>query len=734
MKLVLNAILVLITFFACYIEDIYLFVLPPQTTRVVPFTFRSQRYFDFDQEKALGGRREIALSQYVPLYTYVPHKVEETNKEMDALTERVLTLRGRKSSRKQDLLDYLDTEYGLPFEPAVAAKLLGYRDLKNLLAGILTIEESILQGKIVEDPEPLKGKKTIEVLYPEPAGIVVHPAGEVITLDEARLRLREKVNQLFWQVDKEVLDPVLQISLLTLLPNLKYDHKENDRRIEDIIGRYPSNVVPYKPGDILVPFRKVLGEEDVLLLAAYQDQGKKDLYGKAVWILIAAVFMVVLYNLVLSKILWAEWRKKPPSLLLLSLLVITIFLCKACLLFTAFPIYMVPFAVLPLLAILLHNERISATWTTVIGAMMVSLFLGRTFDVLLFFAFGGVAAVLASFKIRKRVDIFFPSAVVGIINAVILMAFSMDWDTVAVLSGEFQKPDISSMTEIFGKSLLENMGLAFMGGLAAGPVALLLLPLLEVSWHTASTFRLNKYADLQHPLMKDLLTQIPATYQHTMTVAYLARAAGQAIGADTSLLSIGAYYHDIGKMEDPKLFVENQSRGLNPHDDLDPRESAKLIINHVQYGERIGREMGLPRVILDLIRQHHGTQLVEYFYGKAVKASGRDEVRKEDFRYPGPKPQSVEAAILMIVDAVEAASRSLQRPTRSKITNLIRVLVLKRVADGQFDECNLSTRYLAKIVQALQDSLEASLHPRVAYPWQEKEKKGHKRLPAKRGA
>ena len=731
MRLVLNVILVLITFFAYYIEDIYLFVLPPQTKKVAPLTFRSQRHFNFDQEKALGGRREIALSQYVPLYTYVPHRVEEANKVMKALTERVFTLKDRKSSGEQDLLDYLHIEYALVLDPEVAAKLLWYQDLENLAAGILTIEESMLQNKIVQDPEPLKGKKTIEVLYPEPVGVVVHPAGEVITLDEARLTLHEKVNQLFWQVDKEVLNPVLQISLLTLLPNLKYDHKENDRRIENIIRRYPSNVIPYKPGDILVPFRKVLSEEDVLLLAAYQDEGKKDLYGKAIWMLIATVLMVVLYNLFLSKILWAEWRKKPPFLLLLSLLIITIILCKAYLLLTAFPIYMVPFAVLPLLIILLHNERISATWTTVIGAMMVSLFFDHTLDVLLFFAFGGVAAVLASFRIRNRIDILFPSAVVGIINAVILMALSMDWETVAVLSGKLQKIEISSVTEIFSKSLLENMGWAFMGGLVAGPMALLLLPLLEVSWRTASTFKLNKYADLQHPLMKDLLTKIPATYQHTMTVAYLARAAGQAIGADTSLLTIGAYYHDIGKMGDPKLFVENQSGCKNPHDDLDPLESAKLIINHVQYGEKIGREMRLPQVLLDLIRQHHGTQLVEYFYNKAVKASGRGEVRKQDFRYPGPKPQSVEAAILMIVDAVEAASRSLQKPTRSKIAKLIRLLVLKRVADGQFDECNFSTRYLAKIIQTLEDSLEASLHPRVAYPWQEKEKGGELRVEEK---
>jgi membrane-associated HD superfamily phosphohydrolase len=133
--------------------------------------------------------------------------------------------------------------------------------------------------------------------------------------------------------------------------------------------------------------------------------------------------------------------------------------------------------------------------------------------------------------------------------------------------------------------------------------------------------------------------------------------------------------------------------------------------------------MDLPEIVLDLVAQHHGTQLVEFFYDKAVEASKGSEPRKLDFRYPGPKPQTVEAAILMIVDAVEAASRSMEEPTREKIEKMIRLLVVKRIADGQFDECNLSTRYLAKIVQTLVDSLEASLHSRVVYPWQKRAKK-----------
>jgi len=212
-----------------------------------------------------------------------------------------------------------------------------------------------------------------------------------------------------------------------------------------------------------------------------------------------------------------------------------------------------------------------------------------------------------------------------------------------------------------------------------------------------------------------------------MTVAYLAESVGEAVGANSLLLRIGAYYHDIGKMANPVFFAENQS-GKNPHDDLDPQESARIIIDHVLNGEKIGKEMKLPQVILDFIIQHHGTQAVEFFHNKAVKNNKGGRVEKKDFQYPGPKPQSVEAAILMICDAVEATSRSLETTSHEAIENMVRLLLVKRIADGQFDECRLSTSCLAQILQTLVNSVEASFHSRVVYPWQERQKEKIKRI------
>jgi hypothetical protein len=219
--------------------------------------------------------------------------------------------------------------------------------------------------------------------------------------------------------------------------------------------------------------------------------------------------------------------------------------------------------------------------------------------------------------------------------------------------------------------------------------------------------------------MKKLLNEARGTYQHAMTVAYLAQSVGEAIGANTLLLRIGAYYHDIGKMDAPGYFIENQFSGENPHDNLEPQESANIIVDHVRHGLKTGQHIGLPKVVVDLILQHHGTHLIEYFYTLATKTMPKPSVREDDFRYPGPKPQSIEAAILMIADAVEAASRSLKAPNRKNFEKLIRLVLVKRIVDGQFSECNLTTRDLNKIVQALVDSLEGSFHSRIKYPGQQ---------------
>ena len=727
MRTLLGVILVLVTFLGCYAETLLLLFLPPQPAKPAPFTVRSQQLFAFDQEKVLGNKRQLAISQYVPLYVHVPDSARETKKKMEDLIKKVAAIPGLQGAQESELASYLRERLGVHIEPGTAGRLLRYRNLTNLLTGILTIEELISQGNIVNDFEPLKGKKTIEVLYPKPAGIVALPTEDVITLQDARLALQEKVNHLFWQVDKRVLDPVLQISFATLVPTLKYDEKENARRIEEIIRSYPSQLIVYKPGAVLVPCRKVLSERDALLVAAYQEEDKKNLYGNAPWIFISITLLVVLYVLWLSKVLGQAWARKAYYRPLLWLPILSIVVFKALLLFTPYPTYMIPFASLPLLTALLLDRRTLAAMATLIGAMLTTMISGSTLENLLFFTFGGMAAVLASLNIRKRTHLLFPTVIVALINVTVLVAFSLNWAALYEFLHNWQGIAFPSDV-IFEAGSLQAAMWAAIGGLAAGPITILLLPLLETIWDATSNFKLNRYADLQHPVLRDLLNKAPATYQHTMSVAFLAESAGEAVGANTVLLRVGAYYHDIGKMGTPELFTENQASGENPHDKLDPQKSAQLIIRHVAYGEKLGRDIKLPEIVMDMILQHQGTHRVEYFYNKAVNANKGEKLREENFRYPGPKPQTIEAAILMIADAVEATSRSMKELSKEKIEQMIRFTIVERLSDGQFDECNLSTRKIAKIVRTLTESVRASLHSRVQYPWQQADKVNDKPL------
>ncbi|HEV7282569.1 MAG TPA: HDIG domain-containing protein [Pirellulaceae bacterium] len=251
-----------------------------------------------------------------------------------------------------------------------------------------------------------------------------------------------------------------------------------------------------------------------------------------------------------------------------------------------------------------------------------------------------------------------------------------------------------------------------------------LLPFAEKLFDIQTDISLLEMSDMTHPLLQQLVRRAPGTYNHSINVASLAEAAAESIGANGLLVRVGAYFHDIGKMLKPEYFVENQKAGENRHGSLQPTMSTLVIIAHVKEGAELARRHGLPHTIIDFIEQHHGTTLVEYFYREAQnreaqkgeRAVDRQEIEEASFRYPGPKPQTRESAILMIADSVESASRVLVEPTPSRIEHLVESLVAKKLQDGQFDECGMSFRELNVVQETLVKSLSAMYHSRIKYP------------------
>jgi len=244
------------------------------------------------------------------------------------------------------------------------------------------------------------------------------------------------------------------------------------------------------------------------------------------------------------------------------------------------------------------------------------------------------------------------------------------------------------------------------------------LPIIEQAFGIATSMTLMDYSDANQPLLRKLAMDAPGTFSHSLLIGSIAEAAAESIGANGLLCRVGAYYHDIGKIHKPAYFVENQMGSVSRHDQLSPAMSQLVIAGHVKDGIEIAKEFGLPAVLRQFIETHHGTTLMEYFYHEAKKKQDEKQstVSDSEFRYPGPKPRSKEAAIVMLADAAESACRSLADHTPAKVETLVHSLAMKRLQDGQFDECDLTLRELSRIEAGLSKSLAAHHHGRIAYP------------------
>jgi putative nucleotidyltransferase with HDIG domain len=313
-------------------------------------------------------------------------------------------------------------------------------------------------------------------------------------------------------------------------------------------------------------------------------------------------------------------------------------------------------------------------------------------------------AVLLLGRIRGRTKLFYVGLIVGAVSML---------TTLGVGTVVEQPFDVLLRGDAWQFGVFSFLAALLMTGL---------LPFIEKIFGVQTELSLLELGDMAHPLLQELVRRAPGTYNHSINVASIAEAAAESIGARGLLVRVGAYFHDIGKMLKPGYFVENQGQDINRHDALVPAMSTLIIIAHIKDGADLARQHHLPQSIIDFIQQHHGTTLVEYFYRRANEQSEANpdagEVEESAFRYPGPKPHTKEAAVLMLADAVESASRALVEPTPARIESLVHDIAMKRLLDGQFDNCGLTLHELATLEDSLVKSLTAVYHGRVKYPGQ----------------
>lgn len=361
---------------------------------------------------------------------------------------------------------------------------------------------------------------------------------------------------------------------------------------------------------------------------------------------------------------------------------------------------MIPLLLFAMTVAIAFNRELALLFVAAVGLVVV-LSLGQGLSPFVILMAASATAALLLGRVRSRTKLIYVGCCVGLVAAL---------TTIGVGIVDSQAFSVS----------LSDAGYFALWGIVSGFAMLGLLPFVENIFGVITDLSLLELGDAAHPLLQELVRRAPGTYNHSINVASMAEAAAESIGAQGLLLRVGAYFHDIGKMFKPQYFVENQGDGDNRHDALVPAMSTLIIIAHVKDGADLARQHHLPLPMIDFILQHHGTTLVEYFYKRASQQSEEnpdgEEVDENTFRYPGPKPQTREAGILMLADAVESASRVLVEPTPARIESLIEELTMKRLLDGQLDESGLTLQEVRTVQESLAKSLTAVYHGRVKYP------------------
>lgn len=352
-----------------------------------------------------------------------------------------------------------------------------------------------------------------------------------------------------------------------------------------------------------------------------------------------------------------------------------------------------PLAAFTILAGLLLSRQLAF-----VVSIVLSLVLGMLNDFSLEYfvihLFGTLTAVAFLPSIRNRADITRLGLKIAVVNiaAILIIHLFRLWPV---------------------KTLEANVVWGAANGFVSVLLVLATLPFLESFFSRTTSIKLLELADFNQPLLKRLMLEAPGTYHHSLIMASLAEQAAEAIGANSLLARVGAYYHDIGKLLNPDYFIENQQRSDNPHDPLAPTMSSLILISHVKEGAALAKKFKIDRVIIDCIEQHHGNSLIHYFYHRALEQNA--EIEADNFRYPGPKPQTKESALLMIADAVEAACRSIDDPSPGRLKDTVEKVINNKFTDGQFSECPITLHDLSNIAENMVATLSGIHHARIEY-------------------
>ncbi len=680
----------------------------------------------YEDRKATASQREAARERVPAVWELDVVRIAELQARLARAFEaarRILTDQQVSEDRRMTLaqrdklLTVLEEEVGEDIPAAVLPLLLDRRFSPELESKMLRILDAILRSGIVADTETFRRDMERGVVLRDRTTLLERPLTEfsgVRSLEAAREYLRQFQLE-FPELPARARPPFFSFLDSYLAPTLFPNIAETAARREAAAARVSRVEVQVKRGETIIRAGEKVSERSLADIQALQNLQRPrsvitQLTGFSFFV---ASFLYTLWHYFVHH--QSRHRKIRNHMLLLLVVVgITILVMRLLTglagilselvaigpLHDSFNLYYaIPFSLAAILITMLVDSNVGMI-VSIMVSTLVGLFYGDVY-LAAYSLIGSLAGVYSIRQYKERLSLLKSGLTISVVSILAIPGIHLVRQDSLTLTGQ-----------------MIVMAVAATGGLLASLLCSLLLPALESLFRVTTDVRLLELSNLNAPMLRRLAVEAPGTYHHSLMVGTLGEAAAESVGANPLLVRVAAYYHDIGKMQKPEYFLENQGFGSNKHESLTPSMSCLILTSHVKDGLLLAREAGLTQAISDMIPQHHGTRVMTFFYQKARDTADEktNGVEESDFRYPGPKPQTKEAAILMMADSVEAASRTLTHPSPAQITGMIDRLIMDILADDQLDECDITIREIRLVKQSFVKVLGGIHHRRIDYP------------------
>ncbi len=703
---------------------------------VAPKDIKADQNYEIVDEKSTQKNREDALKNVLLLYDYDEALGSEIDKHVqDAFIKVRLALNEHPQAGVEELKDLFEKYSGISLSDEEGKQLYAVRYRIEAELFIRNLLQKVMTGYIVDDPNllPKTDERAIAIrrvrITSGDNEVIERNLNLIKSIDDIRLDMSERAKKnisYVLSILKNInIETLGQIAAKLARPNLTYNLSETESRKTRAVANVKPVIIKMQAGESIIRSGSRYEPWHLVVLQSIQKQKRQTSFG----IKFGGTFLFVTLLLLVTYTFAARFiRKFKPTktdaiFMLANLIAILVFVRLFAAAATAFHdslpfeievqslYYAIPVAAGAMLTRLILNAE-SAVIFGVIASVLSGLFLKTDIDISIYFLISSIAAAGSIAYADRRSAILKAGVYTGLVN--VLTIFSIKMIEVFSITERWTLLDLSA-----------NLVLGFLGGMNTALFVLFYTPIVEMLFGYTTDIKLLELGNLNHPLMRQMIVKAPGTYHHSQLVAVLSEAASQAIGANPILARVGSYFHDVGKMKKPLYFIENQQGGENRHDKLIPATSASIISSHVRDGIQLAEEYKLPKIIVDMIPQHQGTKLITYFYNKAKEQESPDKesVKEEDYRYPGPRPQTREAGILLLADGVEAAVRSMPEKNPQKIQAMVQKIINKSFAEEQLEECDLTLRDLRTIADSFARVLIGIYHQRIEYPEMEEKDK-----------